>query len=177
MFNTLPQTCRAQTDEPECWYSAEFLLVPFSYFHLVRENVYPAALLLIRGHCPQRSSRDRNRERKVVMFHHTDSQSVKLRHSYNWLVLELKNKNLNVLIEPASATHRVLCNTKCVFVFRDAQNLSLSQTSKKNSQRSYWSKNIPNARATRNDLVIFQHVQETSVSKKHTLKKKLLFFV
>lgn len=29
------------------------MLVPFSFFHLVRENVYPAALLLIRGHCPR----------------------------------------------------------------------------------------------------------------------------
>lgn len=28
------------------------MLVPFSCFHLVKENVYPAALLLIRGHCP-----------------------------------------------------------------------------------------------------------------------------
>lgn len=27
--------------------------VPFSCFHLVKENVYPAALLLIRGHCPR----------------------------------------------------------------------------------------------------------------------------
>lgn len=28
------------------------MLVLFSCFHLVKENVYPAGLLLIRGHCP-----------------------------------------------------------------------------------------------------------------------------
>lgn len=53
MLNTFPQTCRAQTEESQCWYSASFMLVPFSCFHLVKENVYPAALLLIRGHCPR----------------------------------------------------------------------------------------------------------------------------
>lgn len=53
MLNTFPKTCRAQTEESHCWYSALFMLVPFSCFHLVKENVYPAALLLIRGHCPR----------------------------------------------------------------------------------------------------------------------------
>lgn len=54
MLNTFPpQTCRAQTEESPCWYSASFMRVPFSCFHLVKENVYPAALLLIRGHCPR----------------------------------------------------------------------------------------------------------------------------
>lgn len=53
MLNTFPQTCRAQTEESQCWYSASFMLFPFSCFHLVKENVYPAALLLIRGHWPR----------------------------------------------------------------------------------------------------------------------------
>lgn len=53
MLNTFLQTCRAQTEKSHCWYSASFMLVPFSCFHLVKVNVYPAALLLIRGHCPR----------------------------------------------------------------------------------------------------------------------------
>lgn len=53
MLNTSPQSCRAQTEESQCWYSASLVFVPFSCFHLVIENIYPAALLLIRGHCPR----------------------------------------------------------------------------------------------------------------------------
>ena len=65
MLNTFPQTCRAQTEELECWYPASFMLVPFSCFHLVKENVYPA-LLLIRDHCPRRAEETETEKERLL---------------------------------------------------------------------------------------------------------------
>lgn len=152
MLNTFPlQTCRASTEESHCWYSASFMLVPFSCFHLVKENVYPAGLLLIRDHiAPQEQQRQTEGERLLCSMrgiHKVLNRGI-VTSAYCFCKYSMFSYSRHL-----PPTGHSLAQISCLFSPTGTFLKTLLQISRKFSHIQYWSKNWPRISAPEIGLV------------------------